>query len=311
MINIYFKELNKDIEKIEEYKPGSWINLINPTKDEIKEISEVTSIPEEFLNYPLDIDERARVEIEDDVTMTILRIPYYDMNNDETPYITIPLGIIFIKDFIVTVCVKKAKIFVDFINNKIKRFQTSNNNHFLLLVFLKTASLYLHYLRKIDKITDIIENELHKSMKNEELIKLLNIEKSLVYFTTSLRSNEFMMERLQRSNQLKMNEEDQDLLDDVIIENKQAIEMANIYSNILSGMMDAFASVISNNLNVVMKFLTSITIILMIPTLIASIYGMNIKLPFQRSPHAFLITMGMSLILTVFGIILFIKRKWL
>jgi len=245
MINVYFKELNKDIEKIEEYKPGSWINLINPTKDEIKEISEVTSIPEDFLNYPLDIDERARVEIEDDVTMTILRIPYYDMNNDETPYITIPLGILFIKDFVVTVCVKKAKIFVDFINNKIKRFQTSNKNHFLLLVFLKTASLYLHYLRKIDKITDIIENELHKSMKNEELIKLLNIEKSLVYFTTSLRSNEFMMERLQKSNQLKMNEEDQDLLDDVIIENKQAIEMANIYSNILSGMMDAFASTFS------------------------------------------------------------------
>jgi len=311
MINIYYKEVNKDIEKIDDYKPGSWINLINPTKDEIKEISEKTSIPIEFLNYPLDIDERARVEIEDDVTLTILRIPYYDKNNDETPFITLPLGIIFIENYIVTVCVKKAKIFSDFIKNKIKKFKTTNKNHFLLLMFLKTASLYLHYLRLIDKSTDIIENELHKSMKNEELIKLLNIEKSLVYFTTSLRSNEFMMERLQKSNLLKMNEEDKDLLDDVIIENKQAIEMANIHSNILSGMMDAFASVISNNLNVVMKFLTSITIILMIPTLIASIYGMNIKLPFQKSPHAFLVTMSISFILTLFGIILFIKRKWL
>ncbi len=311
MIDIYYKEEGNQIEKLDSLKPGCWINVINPSEEEIEYLSETTKVPKEFITYPLDIDERARVEIEDEITMTILRIPYYDKNNEENPFITIPLGVIFTEEYVITISPHKTRIFSDFIHDKTKRFKTTEKNHFLLLIFLKTASLYLKYLREIDKRTDIIEKELHKSMKNEELIRLLSIEKSLVYFTTSLRSNEFMMERLQRTDILKMNEEDQELLDDVIIENKQAIEMANIYSNILSGMMDAFASVISNNLNVVMKFLTSITIILMLPTLIASIYGMNIKLPFQNSPHAFLITMVISLILTIIGIILFKNRKWL
>ncbi len=311
MIEIYYKEKNGSIEKLDSFKKGCWISVIKPTNEEIESLSKNLSIPMEFITYPLDLDERARVEMDDDITLTILRIPYYDKNNEENPFITIPIGIIFSNDYIITISIYKTRIFSDFINDKIRGFRTTDKNHFLLLLFLKTASLYLQYLREIDKRTDIIERELHKSMRNEELIRLLSIEKSLVYFTTSLRSNEFMMERLQRTNLLKMNEEDQELLDDVIIENKQAIEMANIYSNILSGMMDAFASVISNNLNVVMKFLTAITIILMLPTLIASIYGMNIKLPFQNSPHAFLITMVISLILTILGIILFKNRKWL
>ena len=157
-------------------------------------------------------------------------------------------------------------------------------------------------------MTNSIEKELHKSMKNEELIKLLNIEKSLVYFTTSLKENEIMMERFQRIQLYNLDEEATDLLEDVIIENKQAIEMANIHSNILSGMMDAFASVISNNLNVVMKILTSITIILMLPTLVASIYGMNIKLPIQDHPFAFEITMGISLVCALIVILIFLKR---
>ncbi|MDP2898208.1 MAG: magnesium transporter CorA family protein, partial [bacterium] len=151
----------------------------------------------------------------------------------------------------------------------------------------------------------------HKSLTNEALLHLLDLEKGLVFFTTSIRSNELMMERLQKSQQLKMSPEDQEFLEDVIVDNRQAIEMADIYSNILSGMMDAFASIISNNLSIVLKFLTSVTIILMVPTLVASIYGMNVPLPFQRSPHAFLLTMTASLALSLGSVILFRKRHWL
>jgi magnesium transporter len=159
-------------------------------------------------------------------------------------------------------------------------------------------------------MTNDLEKELHKSMKNQELIKMLDLEKSLVYFTTALKSNEIMIGRLSAQKKFKINTDDRDLLDDVLVEYRQGIEMANIYSNILSGMMDAFASVISNNLNVVMKFLTSITIILMLPTLVASVYGMNVELPFQHSPHAFLLTMGFSAILAVISVLLFMYRKW-
>jgi magnesium transporter len=178
-----------------------------------------------------------------------------------------------------------------------------------------TALLYLNHLKAINKKTTGIEAELHKSLTNEALLHLLDLEKGLVFFTTSIRSNELMMERLQKSQQLKMSPEDQEFLEDVIVDNRQAIEMADIYSNILSGMMDAFASIISNNLSIVLKFLTSVTIILMLPTLVASIYGMNVPLPFRpgflNSPHAFLITMVGSIALSVGSVILFRKKHWL
>jgi magnesium transporter len=168
--------------------------------------------------------------------------------------------------------------------------------------------VYLQYLRNIDKTSDVIENRLHKSLKNEELIQLLELEKSLVYFSTSLKSNEIVLEKIHRANLIKMYPDDMELLEDVIIENKQAIEMANIYSNILSGTMDAYASVISNNLNMVMKFLTSVTIIISIPTMVASFFGMNVHVPFQTNPHAFMIIFMMS---TLFSVILsvFMVRK--
>lgn len=194
--------------------------------------------------------------------------------------------------YLITVCSKDVEVISDFVNGKAKNFFTENRSCFLLQAFLRTALLYLKHLKEINKRTNAIEDELEKAMKNEELIKLLNLEKSLVFFTTSLKSNELMMERLQKTEIVKLDPDDKELLEDVFIENKQAIEMSNVYSNILSGMMDAFASVISNNLNVVLKLLTAVTIILMIPTLIASIYGMNVRLPFQNSPQAFLITIG-------------------
>ncbi len=309
MITI-FKTIQNNLKEISEFDNDSWVNISSPTNEELEKLSQKLNVPLDFLIDPLDADEMARIEIENGCILIVLRVSRFDEKDVDIPFTTLPVGIIITKDMVITVCSKDVDVIFDFINGKVRNFSTGNKSRFLLQIFLRTALLYLKDLKEINKRTTAVENELHKAMKNEELIKLLNIEKSLVFFTTSLRSNELMIERLQKAEIIKMNPDDKDLLDDAIIENKQAIEMSNVYSNILSGMMDAFASVISNNLNVVVKFLTAITIILMIPTLIASIYGMNVKLPFQDSPHAFLITLSISLTLSVIGVLIFIKRKW-
>ena len=309
MINI-FKTRQMDLKEISAFEKHSWVNVSNPSNEELEKLCQKLNVPLDFLTDPLDVDERARIEIENKCILIVLRIPRFDEKNVDIPFTALPLGIIFIEDLIITVCSNDVDVISDFINGKVRNFSTEKRSRFILQIFLRTALLYLKHLKEVNKRTTMVEKELHKAMKNEELIKLLNIEKSLVFFTTSLKSNELMMERLQKSQLVKLDPDDKDLLEDVIIENRQAIEMANVYSNILSGMMDAFASVISNNLNVVMKFLTAVTIILMIPTLIASIYGMNVKLPFQNFPHAFLITLGLSFVLSVIGVAVFIKRKW-
>ncbi len=308
MYNI-FKATQEGLIIIDEFQKDCWVRVTNPTAEECEALSKKLGIPLPFLTDPLDLDERARIEVDEGVTLIILRIPYFDKENIEIPYMTLPLGIILTDDCILTVCSKFVENFLDFVNGKVKDFSIGSRGRFVLQVFFRTALLYLSYLKDINKRTDGIERELHKSMRNVEVIKLLNLEKSLVFFTTSLRSNAIMAERLDKTG-LRMSEAEKDMLEDVIIENKQAIEMANIYSNILSGMMDAFASVISNNLNVVMKFLTSVTIIFMIPTFVSSTFGMNVPLPFQQSPHAFLIVTGISLMLSLTGVVIFWKRRW-
>jgi len=305
-----FKKTEDGLKRIKEFEKDSWINLSNPANAELEKLSRELNIPLDFLTDPLDADERARSDKEGECIQIILRTPLYDESDVDIPFITLPVGIVFTGDLIISVCCRGNDILNDFINGRIKNFSTANRGRFILQIFLRTALAYLEHLKEINKRTTMVEKELHKAMKNEELIKLLNLEKILVFFTTSLKSNEFMMEKLQRTGLVTMSPDDKELLEDIIVENKQAIEMASIYSNILSGMMDAFASVISNNLNVVMKLLTAITIILMIPTLVASIYGMNVELPFQQSPHAFLITICISLTLSVIGVMVFIKRKW-
>jgi len=306
-----FKTIQSELKEISDFEKGCWVNVSNQTNNnELKTLCQKLNVPLDFLTDPLDINERSRIEIEGGYTLIVLRVPLFDESNVDVPFTTLPIGIIFNEDLFITVCSKDSEIIADFINGKVKNFSTEDKSSAILKIFSRTALLYLKYLRDINSRTNIVEKELHKAMKNEELIKLLNIEKSLVFFVTSLKANEFMMERLQKMEIVKLDSEDKNLLEDVIIENKQAIEMANVYSNILSGMMDAFASVISNNLNVVVKFLTSVTIILMIPTLIASIYGMNVVLPFQHSLHAFVIVMIISIVLSMSGVLMLMKRKW-
>lgn len=238
-------------------------------------------------------------------------IPSIEERNDKDWYVTIPMGIITTEEVIITVCLEETPVLGAFMDGRVRDFHTYMKTRFILQVLYKNASLFLQYLRIIDKKSGVIEEKLHQSTKNRELIELLELEKSLVYFTTSLRSNEVVLEKLMRNEKIKKYPEDTDLLEDVIIENKQAIEMANIYSGILSGTMDAFASVISNNLNIVMKFLATITIVMSIPTMVASFYGMNVNsrgMPFADSPYGFVIVMGFTLVLTLIVAWIFSKK---
>ena len=306
-----FKTKNNKLEKIHEIEKDCWINVIAPEKEELNFLAQRFNIPFDFLTASLDMDEIARIEIEGDTTLIILKTPFFDETNLDVLYFTVPIGILLTNELIITICPKESGVILDFISNKVRNFSTLKRNKFVLQLFLRTTLLYLQYLKQINNAAMIIQKKLEQSSKNKQLIKLLNIEKSLVYFTTSLKSNAFMLERVQKLNMLEINSENEDLFEDVTIESKQAIEMANIYSDILSGMMDAFASIISNNLNIVMKVLTSIAIIITLPILLSSLYGMNVKLPLQDSPHAFMYVIGISVILALMGVFFFIRKKWL
>ena len=223
-----------------------------------------------------------------------------EKNEESDMYTTMPLGMIVVRDdFFVTVSLKKNKVIEDFEKKKIKNFQTYKKTRFIFQILYLNSSYYLDYLKKINKETEIAEYILKNSMKNKELLKLLTLEKGLVYFTTSLKSNELVMEKTMRGKIIKLYEEDEEILEDAIIENRQAIEMSQIYRDILNGTMDAYASIISNNLNGVMKFLTSITIILAVPTMISSFWGMNVELPFQNNSMGFVIMIFIAVVTTL------------
>jgi len=299
------------LEQIDTHESGAWINLVNPTPREIEEVVSWFHIPSDFLTDPLDVDERARVEREEGSILIVLRTPHRESPDAVIPYTTFPLGIVITQNVTITVCLIGVDLLEEFLSGKVKHFSPEKQSRFILLLFYRNTLLYMRYLRDINRMTTQVEQSLYRALKNEELIHLLNLEKSLVYFVTSLRSNALMMEKFHAIGCIRMNDEERDLFEDLIVENKQAMEMANIYSSILSDMMDAFASVISNNLNVIMKLLTSVTIILMIPTLVASIYGMNVDLPFQDTPFAFLFTMGLSIVLSGIGILIFWRKQLL
>ena len=310
MIRIFKTEDGAMHEK-EEMQPGCWIALTNPTASEIIDIADTYQIDPDHLRAPLDEEERSRIEVEDEYTLILVDIPSIEERNGKDWFVTIPLAIITTKDVLITVCLEETPVLTSFMDGRVRDFHTFMKTRFILQILYKNATQFLQYLRIIDKKSEVIERKLHQSQKNEELIELLELEKSLVYFTTSLRSNEVVLEKLLRIEKIKKYPEDTDLLEDVIVENKQAIEMANIYSGILSGTMDAFASVISNNLNIVMKFLATVTIVLSIPTMIASFYGMNVNshgMAFADSPYGFAIVLGLTLLLSLFVAYIFNKK---
>lgn len=309
MLQIY-KSTDAGMITLDHVENGAWINLVNPNKQEILYVSDNLNIPIDHIKAALDEEERSRIEVDEGCTVVLIDTPIPNKNlQDVGAYYTIPLGIIINDKNIVTVSLSENYVIKSFIERKVKSFYTFKKTRFLLQILYRNSRLYLQYLRQIDKASDKIESKLHKSLKNKELIQLLGLEKSLVYFTTSLKSNEIVLEKILRSTPVKMYPEDTELLEDVIIENKQAIEMANIYSNILTGTMDAYASVISNNLNIVMKFLTSVTIILSVPTMVASFFGMNVDVPFKSNPHAFAIIFIMTLFFSMILALTMVKKQ--
>lgn len=315
MLEMYRTDLKtNETKKTTEYEKGNWINMIAPTESEIKTVCEKLQIQEDFIRYALDSEEKARIDIEDEdnTILFIIDIPIREKDGDSMIYSTMPIGIIFVRDdYFITVSLKQNSIIQDMTKNKMKTIITYKKSRFLLQLLYANSALYLTLLKKINKETEIAESVLKDSMKNKELLKLLSLEKSLVYFTTSLKSNEVVMEKTMRGKIIKLYEEDEDILEDSIIENKQAIEMAKIYSDILNGTMDAYASIISNNLNRVMKYLTSITIILAIPTMVASYWGMNVRVPLQENPWGFPIIFIFSIMIAIIATIWLGKKDML
>lgn len=311
MIKIYNTKLDTNkTELTKEYKKGSWINMVSPTEKEIRDVCKNVKISEDFIRYSLDNEEKARIDIEDDgTTLFIVDVPITEKENDSEIYTTMPIGMIVVRDdYFITVSLKNNRIIKEMESKVNKSITTYKKSRLIFQILYQNAAAFLTLLKKINKETEIAENVLKTSMKNKELLKLLNLEKGLVYFTTSLKANEIVMEKTLRGKIIKLYDEDEDILEDAIIENKQAIEMSKIYSDILNGTMDAYASIISNNLNGVMKFLTSITIVLSIPTLIASFWGMNVKVPMQDNPFGFIIITILSIIAGIIAII-WLKRK--
>lgn len=308
-----FKTLADGMHLLDAPEKDCWISLIKPTEDELNEIlRRYPFLDPDDLRAALDDEERSRIEPEDDYTLILVDIPTIEQHNEKDRYVTIPLGILLTKDTIITVCLEESPVLSAMKSKKSREFQTHMKTRFLLQILYRNASLYLQYLRVIDKQSAEVEKKLHRSTQNRELIELLELEKSLVYFTTSLRSNEVVLEKMLKIETVKKYPEDEDLLEDVIVENRQAIEMANIYSGILSGMMDAFASVISNNLNIVMKFLAVVTIVLSVPNIIFSAYGMNVNassMPLANNPLAFPLILLISVLLSAVVALYFSKKK--
>ncbi len=276
---------------------NKWIHLENPTDREIELIERVTGVSEDMLKAALDEEERARIELDEGDTLVLFDVPVIEDEEEARyfSYSTMPIGVITTQNCVVTVCLKENSIISNLMNNRIRNLDTAKRKRFVYQMLYSTHVKFLQYLRQIDRSSQRIQAELHRSTKNKELIQLFDLENSLVYFSTSLRANSIIIERLIRLDDKKV-EEDTELLDDVAIENRQALDMCNIYRDILSGTMDTYASVISNNLNIIMRLLTALTVIISIPTLFASFWGMNTGVPFQGEVYGFWIVVGISTI---------------
>ena len=292
-----------------------WINLSEPITAELEQVLKFSQVPRDFLTDPLDREERPRFESEDGFSLVIVHVPYpvRGEEDDETviPYKTIPLGIVLFGKSVITICSQATPVTGAFLDQIRRVCPPADQNRFLFRLLWHAAVLFLRYLRDMHVKIEDLEDDLHESIRNEALLKLLTYQKSLVYFSTSLKADNILMNRLDHARQLNMSEDDRDVLDDAAVEYQQALETATIHAAVLNGTMDTFASVINNNLNNVMKYLTAATILLAVPTLVASIYGMNIPLPFQQTPNAFMIVMGISSVLAavIAAVFVVLSRK--
>ena len=289
---------------LEQLEKGSWINAAAPTLEELVRINELTGIPVDSLQTALDREERSHVELEDDYIFVVVNTPVV-LETDA--YDALPLGIFITRQYFITVCLEPNTVIQKFLNNSFTSFQTYKKTRFLFQILSQASSSFLYFLQQIYKQTDVIETQVRKSLQNKELFRMLELQKSLTYFNFALHANENVMERLMRLRNsplhslLKMYEEDEDLLEDVIIENKQAKEMVEMYSKILARMADTFSSIIANNQNLVMKFLAAMTIIIAIPTVVSSFFGMNVPVPFTDNGYGFFYVMVIAFSISIAG----------
>jgi magnesium transporter len=307
----YFKNIEHKTVSITRPENGTWVNIVPPLKQEdFSELSLSLDIPLDFLTDSLDIDERSRFEEEDNVKLVVIKTPTENnsFNESDAYYITIPICIILTHNQIVTVN--------SFDNGAIKKFLSTfqnrnpdKKNMMVLKIFEKIIQAYMEFLKEINVRRNVLEQKLYSSNRNEQLLQLMRIQKSLVYFVTALRSNEMLLMKIERTNFLGLNEDEKEILHDLIVDNSQALEMANIYTNILSSTLDAFASIIANNQNEVLKRLSVITIVLTFPVLVASIYGMNVPIPYAKSPYAFYIPVSLSLVISLIIGWFFLRKK--
>ncbi|MDO4731677.1 MAG: magnesium transporter CorA family protein [Clostridia bacterium] len=278
----YYKNIDNRLRKIDMYEKGCWICCIDPNEEESNRIINDFNVEPEFLRASLDSEETPHIDSEENNTLIVIDIPIVERVEKDLRYYTMPLGIIITDSNVITVSLKETPIISEFTDGAVKNADPSLKTRFVFNILLKISTKYLQYLKQMEKKSDVIEQELRKTMKNKDLLELFEVEKSLVYFSYSLKSDEGTLEKIRRGRILKLYEDDEDLLEDILIEIKQAIDMSAIHLNILSSTAEAFGSIISNNLNVVMKVLASVTLIVSIPTVISGIYGMNTPdLPFM------------------------------
>lgn len=304
----FYKTIEGRVHTIDQVEKDCWVAVTAPTAQEIDYLVETLGIDAGFIKSSLDEEETSRIEKEEDQTLIIVDMPVAEKQENENSalYYTMPIGFVVRADYIVTISLRESPVLDELSAGLVKNLNTAYKTHFLLTILLRIAMRYVQYLKQIDKISYITEKQLHKSMRNKELIQLLSLEKSLVYFSTALKATEVTLEKIHRGRIIKLYEEDEELLEDALIEIKQAIETCNIYSGILSGTMDAFASIISNNLNIVMKVLTSITIVMAIPNMVFGFYGMNVDLPL---PHVWA-PMAITLILCAVTAFILYKKGY-
>ena len=311
MIEIFKTNIvTKKLENINTVEKGCWINMVNPNREEIEYISGKLKVSEQLLTYPLDIQEKPHIDEDEDSVLIDIDVPFVEYNNDKRTYTTIPMGMVLVRDdYFITVASEKIDLLEAIINDK-KRINvyTEKKSRLVFQILFSISKEYIKYMSYISNDIDEFENTMNKSKKHKELLKLLDLEKTMIYFSTSLKANHVVLQKLQRGKNIKLYEEDQDLLEDTLIESRQAIEMIVTYSEILNGIIDIFGTIISNNLNVVMKILTSITLILAIPTLITSFLGMNVDFPFNTGNIGFYSILGIIVIVTI-GVTLLLKKK--
>lgn len=313
MLNIYTTDSNRKFKELKTLQKGCWIDLVNPSYEELEDISNKTNTDLDLLTKLLDDEELPRIEEGDNATLIVVDTPYITDTRYKHKYNTDPLGIIINKEgYFITISLKKQALLNDFKNNRVKNFDIKKRTKFVIQILLRVAEIYQKELTSINNYINKKEKILYKSTNNKELIDLLNIEKTLVYFSTSLKANDVVLEKLSKGNIIRLYREDSDLMEDAMIENKQAIEMANIYREILTSMTDTYASIISNNLNDVMKFLAGITIVLSIPTMVSSFIGMNVPLgKLGTYDLSFILIIAFSVILSILIAIILKKKNML